>query len=100
MEPTQASPAFINAQRIAKAVEKKLVKFTSTVREVKTTEFTFIEIVLRPPHGNHNDEIVTAYSAPYFTIDSEDPEFVKAQLTTKAKRILNDFNILLGFPKA
>lgn len=86
------STAFATAERIAKAIEKKLVKYKAFVRQVDLPEFSYIEIAVRPPNGSVNDEVVTAYSSQFY--ESATDENIK----DKALRVLKDFRIMLELP--
>ncbi len=88
----EASPAFKTAQRIAAAIQKKFPKHQEFVREIKTGDFSFFEIALRPINGSHNDESTTAYSSQYFE------EIDETNIKDRAGRILKDFKILMGVP--
>lgn len=89
-----ADVAFDNAEKIMRAIEKKLVKYKGYVRKVDAGNgYSFYEIAMRPPGGTHSDEITTAYSEQYFL------EAVGDQLKPKAVRVLNDFRTLLGLPR-
>jgi hypothetical protein len=87
------SDAFDTAQKIAGAIEKKMVKYKAFVRKVEVSDFCYIEIALRPPGGTHNDDVTTAYTEAYFAAATGD------QLKPRALRILNDFRILMGLPR-
>lgn len=86
--------AFDNAEKITRAIEKKLVKYKGYVRRIEVNEdYAFYEIAMRPPGGSHTDELTVAYSQQYFT------EITPENLKPKAIRILNDFRTLLGLPR-
>lgn len=88
------SDAFNTAERIAKAVEKKLVKYKAYVRKIDVSpEYSYMEIALRPPGGNHGDEITQAYSVDFFEEATDDT------LKAKAIKVLNEFRTLLGLPR-
>lgn len=79
-------------ERIAAAINKKFPKHMRYIREIKTGDFSFFEIALRPENGTHINEVTTAYSSDFFA------EVTDENILPKAKRILNDFRILMGLP--
>ncbi len=76
------------AAKISKAVAVKFPKYTPRVRRYDTADGGFIEIALCPEGSTK--EITTAYSDEFFL------SATKENVNDKAKRILNDFKILLG----
>lgn len=92
MSEQQATAEFTKATRIAKAIQAKFPKHTQYVREIKTGDFVFIEIALRPLNGSQADEVTTAYSAGFFSEITED------NIKERALKILKDFRILMGQP--
>lgn len=83
---------FETATRIINAIQKKFPKHTQYVREIKTGDFSFFELALRPNNGGPLDEVTTAYSSDYFGRITED------NIKEKAGRIHRDFRILMGLP--
>lgn len=82
------------AQRIANAVQKKLVKYTASVKRMDIGDgFVFVEVSIRPPGGSVNDDITVAYTEEFFASATEET------LKPKALRVLNDFRTLLGIPR-
>ncbi len=88
-EPTKA---FKTATRIAVAIQKKFPKHVQYVREIKTGEFSYFEIALRPERGSHTDEVTVAYSSMFFEDINDE------NIKDRAGRILRDFKILMGVP--
>jgi hypothetical protein len=84
--------AFLTAERIAAAINKKFPNYIHFVRRIETGEFAFYEIALRPKNGSHNDEVTSAYSEPWFE------EVDDSNLRERALRILKDFRIHMGLP--
>jgi hypothetical protein len=89
-DETTPSKEFLVATRIAKAIQAKFPKHKEYVREIKTGDFSFIEIALRPINGIVADEVTTAYSMMFFS------QITDANLKERALKILKDFRILMG----
>lgn len=83
---------FETATKILNAIQKKFPKHTQYVREIKTGDFSFFELALRPERGSHMDEVTTAYSSEYFA------EITDENIRERAQKIHRDFRILMGLP--
>ena len=83
---------FETATKIAVAIQKKFPKHKEYVREIKTGDFSYFEIALRPHNGSHLDDVTTAYSSGFFEQINE------SNIRERAGRILKDFRILMGLP--
>lgn len=82
--------AFTNAEKIAKAIEGKIPKHKSYVRLVEASDFSFVEIALRPEGGSHLNDITVAYSQQFFE------GAVGDQLKPRAKRVFADIKLHMG----
>ena len=83
------------AEQILAAILKKIPKHEGFVRRYETADTGFIEIALRPENATSRvNEITTAYSDEYFLSAN------KENISDKARRILNDFKVLLGVKSA
>lgn len=86
--------AIETANKIMRAVEKKLVKYKGHTRKIEVNdEYAFYEIAMRPPGGSPSDDLTVAYSAAFFA------EATPETLRPKAVRVYNDFRTLLGLPR-
>jgi hypothetical protein len=79
------------AEQIINAIKKKIPKYDGFVRRYESAGTGFIELAIRPEDkAGRASEITTAYSDEYFLSANAD------NIKDKAKRILNDFRVLLG----
>lgn len=87
----QADKAMEVADKIMGAVRKKIPKYDGFVRRYQSGETGFIELAIRPEGSTGRaQEITTAYSDEFFL------SATKENIADKAKRILNDFRLMLG----
>lgn len=90
VELSNAEKAQKVATKILNAVAKKFPKYNSYVRRYETGDSGFVELALCPPGAGRAQEITTAYSDEYFLAATAE------NINDKARRILNDFRILMG----
>ena len=83
------------AEKVKDAIVPKFPKYVGYVRRYETSndDAGYIELMIKPENGSRADELTTAYADEFFlsmlTLDKEGRQ-------EKARRVLNDFKLLVG----
>ena len=83
------------AEKVKDAIVLKFPKYVGYVRRYETSNDNagYIELMIKPENGGRADELTTAYADEFFlsmlTLDKEGRQ-------EKARRVLNDFKLLVG----
>lgn len=77
------------ATKVASAIEKKLGRYTVSVRRHDTSDVCFIEFRLHVPNTAETTDICSAYSVKYLTVTPD-------QAKERAQKILDNLRTLVG----